>query len=218
MGLGCNVTQIRDAAENVGILDNDTACFVVNRSKQPVRVGCRFNRRQRGVERVTCKVRHRLGDAHIMRVQAGREHRLFPLGHAARHRDCLPASGRAVIHRRIRHIAAEQPGDLRLEFEQHLERALRDFGLIGRVGGQELATLDDVIHRRGDMVFVRPCPKEERMVARRHVLARKVGEMAFDRHFACMVGQTRNGAGQPPFGGDVYEQIVNRFGADSRQH
>ena len=56
------------------------------------------------------------------------------------------------------------------------------------------------------------------MVARRHVLARKVGEVAFDGHFACMVRQARNWTGKPRFGGDINEQIVNRFGADGRQH
>jgi hypothetical protein len=45
--------------------------------------------------------------------------------------------------------AAEQPRDLRLELEQHLQRALRDFRLIGRVGGQELAALDQVIDLAG---------------------------------------------------------------------
>jgi len=68
------------------------------------------------------------------------------------------------------------------------------------------------------MVLVRPCPQEEGVVARRHVLARKVREVAFDGHFTRMVGQARNWTGQPRFGGDINEQIVNRFGADGRQH
>jgi hypothetical protein len=36
-------------------------------------------------------------------------------------------------------IAAEKARNLRLEFEQHLQRALRDFRLVGCVGGQEFA-------------------------------------------------------------------------------
>ena len=84
-----------------------------------------------------------------MRMQTGREDRLAPLGDPRRHANRFPARGRAVVHRGIGNVAAEQSRHLRLEFEQHLQRALRDFGLVGRVGGQEFAALDEVVDTRG---------------------------------------------------------------------
>ena len=111
-------------------------------------------------------------DAAIMRVKAARQHRLAPLGDAPRHRDRFPAGGRAVVHRGIGDIGAEQPRDLGLELEQHLQRALRDLGLVGRVGGQELAALDQMIDAGGNMVAIGARAEEERHVARGQVLAR----------------------------------------------
>jgi hypothetical protein len=95
-----------------------------------------------------------------MRVQPAREDRLAALGHAPRHHDRFPARGRAVVHRRIRHVAAEQPRDLRLELEHHLQRALRDLGLVRRVGGEELAALDQMIDRWPAHDAIRPAPRK----------------------------------------------------------
>ena len=147
--LGGNGRQVFNTAQYVGILHDDAARLAVDGGKHTFAVGLRRQFGQCRIERVAGIFRHRFGNADIMRVQARREHRLAPLGHAARHADGFPAGGRAVIHRRIGNIAAVQPRDLRLELEQHLQRALRDFGLIGRVGGQELAALDDMIDDAG---------------------------------------------------------------------
>ena len=55
---------------------------------------------------------------------------------------------------------ADHPRHLRLELEQHLQRALRDFRLIGRVGGEELAALDQVIDRGRHVVPIGPAPRK----------------------------------------------------------
>src|SRR3546814_2535062 len=85
-----------------------------------------------------------------MGMKPRREQRLAAAGDAPRHHDRFPAGGRAVVHRRIGDVGAEQARNLALELEQHLQRALRDFGLIGRVGGQEFAALDQMVDARSE--------------------------------------------------------------------
>jgi hypothetical protein len=58
-------------------------------------------------------------------------------------------AGRAVIHRGVGDLHAGQQRHLGLEFEQILQRALRDFRLIGRVAGEEFRTLDQMIDGAG---------------------------------------------------------------------
>ena len=77
------------------------------------------------------------------------------------------ASQHAVEPSYIEALATSQPSrrDLGLEFEQDLQRALRDFGLVGRVGGQELAALDQVVDGRRDMMLVGAAAEEEGRLA-----------------------------------------------------
>ena len=153
-----------------------------------------------------------------MRVEPRGDDRLGPPRDPPRHADRFPAGGRAVVHRGIGDFAAEQPRDLALEFEQHLERALRDFGLVGRVSGEELAALDEVVDAGGDVMLVRAAAEEEGHFARDHILAREGAEMAFDRHFAGMHRQPMDRPVEPRFLGHVGEQIVDRGGPDRGEH
>jgi len=61
------------------------------------------------------------------------------------HHHRLGAGGRAVIEGGAGDGQAGEGGDLSLEFEQDLQRALGDLRLVGRVAGQELRALDDVV-------------------------------------------------------------------------
>src|SRR5512139_300517 len=122
-------------------------------------------------------------------MQARGEQGLAPAGDAASHADRFPAGGRAVVHRRIGDLAAVEPGDLRLELEHRLERALRDLGLVGRVAGQELAALDQVIDRGGDVMPVGAAAEEERPLARSEIAPRERAELALDGKLAGMAGK-----------------------------
>ena len=168
LGLAClrQRRQIVDPAEDVGILHHDAAGVVVDPRDQVGEIGLGRQRRHRGLDHVAGIFRHRPRDRHVMRVDAGREQRLRPPRHPPRHADRFPARGRAVVHAGVRDVGPEQARDLRLELEQHLQRALRDLGLVRRVGGQELAALDQVIDRRRDVVAIRAAAEEERHVAR----------------------------------------------------
>ena len=153
-----------------------------------------------------------------MRVQARRQYRIFALGNAPRHADRLPTRGRAVVHRRIGNVAAEQPRHLRLELKQHLQRTLRNFGLVRRVGGQKLAALDQVIDAGRNMMLIRPTTEEKRVMRRRHIHTRQIGEMPLHRHFAGVVRQPVDRPVKSRLGGDVYEQIVDAVRADDAEH
>ncbi len=201
--------QVGDPAENVGILHDHRAGFAVDRRDQPLGVGLGGQLGQRRVELVASEPRHRLRDADIMRVEAGREDRLGPPRDPPRHSDRFPAGGRPVVHRRIGDLAAVQPRDLGLEFEQHLQRALRDLGLVGRVAGQELAALDDMVGARRDMVAIGAAAEEERHLARDQVLARQSGQLALDRKLAGMIGKSLNAVLEARGFGNVAEQLID---------
>ena len=87
---------------------------------------------------------------------------LLPLGDAVRHQHRLGGRGRAVIHRGVGDLHAGQHRDLGLELEQIMQRALRDLGLVRRVGGEELRALDQVIDARRHVVLVGAAADEER--------------------------------------------------------
>ena len=210
--------HIGDAAENVGILDDNAAGLVVDLVEQALAIGRGVEHRRLIGQLIAGEFCHGFGYRHIMRMQARREDCLAALGNPARHGDRFPAGGRAVVHRGIGDIDAEQARDLGLEFEQCLQRALRDLRLIGRVGGEKLAALDDMIDARGHMMAVGTGPEEEGHVAGGVVLFRQCLHMRFHRHLAGVHRQALDRAGQARFLRHVDEQIVDRLRADLGQH
>ena len=101
-------------------------------------------------------------DGAILRMQAAGEHRLPPPGQAVGHQHGLGGRGRAVIHGGVGDLHAGQVRDLGLELEQVLQRALRNLGLVGRVGGEELGALDQVIDARRHVMAIGAGADEER--------------------------------------------------------
>ena len=153
-----------------------------------------------------------------MRMKPRGEDRPAPLGDPPRHDDRLPTGGRAVIHGGIGDIRPEQARDLGLELKQHLQRALRDFRLIRRVGGQELAALDDRVNAGWDMMTIGPCPQEERRICSRQILLRQRAHMLLDRHLAGVHWQPANRAIQPRFFRYIDKQIVDVARTDFGKH
>ncbi len=153
-----------------------------------------------------------------MGMEARGEHRLAAAGDPPGHSDRFPAGGRAVVHRGVGDVAAVEPGDLGLELEQGLESALGDLGLVGRVAGQELAALDEMVDRRRDVVPIGAAAEEEGHVAGDQILPRQGGQLPLHRHLAEMVGQALDLAVEAGGLGHVDEQIVDRGGADGAKH
>ncbi len=125
--------------------------------------------------------------------------------------------GRAVVHRRVRDVHARELADHRLVLVDVLQRPLRDLGLVGRVGREELRPAQHVIDDRGHVVVVAPRPRERDQTGRRRV---GVGQRAQTRgrlHLRQPLGKgqrlveehaARNGL----------EQLVDVRDADSAKH
>ena len=198
MGRGGDRGEIGDMAEDVGILDDDATRLAVDRRDQRGAVIARrtiVEPGQSGAQIVAGEARHRPAHRYVMRMQPGREQGLAAPGDPPRHHDRLPAGGRSVVHRSVGDIAAVEARDLGLELEQHLQSALRDLGLIGRVACQEFATLDDMVDARRDMMTIRAGTEEEGLVARRLVHPREPGELPLHRLFGLVDRQIVDRAG-----------------------
>jgi len=153
-----------------------------------------------------------------MGVDIARHDRLVaPPGQAAGHQHRFRAGGRAVIERRVGDLGAEKLRHLRLELEQRLKRALRDLGLIGRVGGEEFAPLYHRVHGGRHMVAIGSAADKEGMLARRRVLPGIVAEDPVDLDLALVVGQIER-LGEPRGLGHVAEEVVDALGTDGPQH
>jgi hypothetical protein len=75
----------------------------------------------------------------VFRMQAlCNDHGASP-GDADRHHGRFGRGGRSVVHGGVGHFHAGQFRDHGLEFEDCLQRALRDLGLIRRIGGEEFS-------------------------------------------------------------------------------
>jgi hypothetical protein len=133
--------------------------------------------------------RHRRDGLAVVRVQVAGQHRLVPPGDAVRHQHGLRRRGRAVVHRGVRHLEPRQRRHLRLELEQVLQRALGDLRLIGRVGGQELRALDQVIDGRRHVVLVGAGADEEGHRPRRDILRSEPSQLPLDLHLPLCLRQ-----------------------------
>ena len=93
-------------------------------------------------------------DLAIFRMHAARDQSAGASGEAHGHHHGFGRAGRAVVHRGVRDFHAGQFADHRLEFEDGLQRALRDLRLVGRVGGEELAARDQRVDDDRTVVVV----------------------------------------------------------------
>jgi hypothetical protein len=98
-----------------------------------------------------------------------------------------------------------------------LQRALRDLGLVGSVAGQEFRALDQVIHRRRDVVLIGAGADEEGNGGGGGVFAGHLAEDALDLELALGAGQVDRGL-QQLAGRHIAEQRVDIGDADPREH
>ena len=152
-----------------------------------------------------------------MRMKIAGEQRLMPARHAIGHHHRFGSGGRAVIHRGIRHLHIGDERDLRLEFEEGLQRALRDLRLIRRVGSQELAALHEVVDRCRHMMAISTGTQEARHRVRGCVLGSQRRQLALDLDLAHAFRQIERRC-EAEGSGYVVEKIVDAFGADHAEH
>ncbi len=191
---------VLNTAENVWILDHDAGGLIINQIVKLVG-GCLLFRvpvatGNFGIAILAIGFR----DFTVMRMQTTRQNRFLAPCCAARHQNGFRARRCPVPHRCVGHIHAGDRCHLGLEFEQILQRTLRDFRLIGGIGRQEFTTLDDVIDRGRNMVAIRPRTQEARHAGRAHVFGGHFRHVAFDLQFAQMMGQIDRLGQQRAFG------------------
>ncbi len=212
--LGGERGVVREAAEEVRGLHDDAGMALADPADQILDAD------RIGIEAFDGKVGEaQLGFDHlgVVRVHAARDqHRLAPRD-ARSHQRGFRASGGGVVHRGVGDLHPGEQAHLGLELEQRLQRALRDFGLVRRVAGEEFAALDQGVHRRRNVVAIRPRPQERRRAAGRDVAHRELGKGALDRDLALVVGQVEDRAVAHRLR-HVDEQILDPARTDRRQH
>ena len=212
-GLGQRA-MIAQMAEEAGVLHHHAAGLAIDQWRQVLAAG-RVGRGGHHGKAVEAGVG--LDDLAIMRMQRARQHGAAAPGNAVGHHHRLGGRGGAVIHRRIGHIHAGDQRHLGLELEEILQRPLGDLGLVGRVGGEELAALDEVVDRRRHVMAIGAGAEEARRPAGAEIPGGECPDAALDLDLAEMVRQVDRG-GQPRARRDVAEQAVDRGHADGRQH
>ena len=206
--------QIARIAEKVGRLDDHAARLVVDRRGD---VFARLQVRRQADDFVARHMRQRRADVGILRMQPAGNHRAVASRQAMGHQHRLAARGRAVVHRGVRDLHSGQRGHLGLELEQDLQRALRDFRLIGRVAGQEFGTLDEMIDGRRNVPPIGARAEKKRNRSGGDAAIGDRRHRALDRHLALRerhVEKTLN----PLVGRNVGEQRFDVRDADAGQH
>ena len=163
------------------------------------------------------KPRIGLANLAVMRVKPARQHGLMAAGDAVGHHHRLGAGGRPVIERGVGDFHPGQQRDLGLELEQILQCPLRDLRLVRRVGGQELAALDQMVDGRRDVMAVHPAADEERDRAGGDVSRRHARHQPLDLDLAHRPGEIDR-PGETRRLGHVVEQSIDRIDPDGGQH
>ena len=209
-----NVRQIAQIAEHIGRLHDDAGGVPVDLRGE---ILARENIGRERDRLVTGEARLGAHDIGIMGVQAARQHRLAALGDAMRHQHGFRAAGRAVVHGGIGDLHAGEQRDLRLEFEQILQRALRNFRLVGRVAGEKFRALDQMIDAGWHIMPVGARADEEGHAARGHVARGEFAQMAHDLRLRLAARQVER-VFQEQRGRYIGEELVDMRYADARQH
>ncbi len=101
----------------------------------------------------------------VLGVDRSRQDQSVPAEALGRKNRCLGHGRRPVVHGGVGHLGSRQPRDHGLVFIDRLQNSLADLRLVGRVGGVELRTRQNVAHDGGDVMVVGPgarqgCPGE----------------------------------------------------------
>jgi hypothetical protein len=140
-------------------------------------------------------------------ARAQREHHEHRLG-----------GGRALVEQRaVADLHRRERDQRRLEVEQRLEAALRNFGLIGCVGGVPRGILEDVAHHGGRYGRGIVAHADER--AQRTVAVGQRADVGGEFVLAHPLGGERQRFLQPDrCRHDLCDQLVDRADADRREH
>ncbi len=124
---------------------------------------------------------------------------------------------RALVHRRVGDVHPGQLADRGLELEHHLQAALRDLRLVGRVRGQELRARHQHVDDRGDVVVVEASPQEGELLLGAAVARGELAQVRVHLRLAA-AGRQFDLAAQAHGGGDLGEELLDRSDADRLEH
>ena len=151
-------------------------------------------------------------------MQAGADDEAPPavveLGEVARRGDRRGA----LVDRGVGDRQAGQLGDRGLVLEHHLQPALGDLRLVGRVGRQELRALDQHVDQRGDVVVVHARAEEAELVLGAGVARGERAQVLVDVLLGQPVGQLERAAEAHRRGDLAVEDLLQRADADRREH
>jgi hypothetical protein len=178
--------QIVQVTIEIGRLHHDAGNPLI---EQALQVLAARGRRRGDDDLIARHARHGLDGFPVVRMQVAGQHRTTPFAQPMRHQYRFGGGRRAVVHGSIGHFHVGEQGDLGLEFEQILQGALGDLGLVGGVGGQELGALNEVIDAGGHVMLIGTRPDKERHAARRRVLRCQAAHDALDLELTFPLGQ-----------------------------
>ena len=153
--LGRGLHLVHDA-EEVGRLHDDRGGVVVDLAFQVFEIdACRYPARSRTPPPACPGCGRRCAAPRDTRdARCARPARVALPVSARRHHGRLGHGGGAVVHGGVGHVHAGELADHGLEFEDRGERALRDLGLVGRVGSEKLAARNHRIHQHRAVMVV----------------------------------------------------------------
>ena len=93
-------------------------------------------------------------DLAVLGMDGGGDDRLVASGDAHGHHQAFGGAGGTVVHGGVGDVHAGELADHRLELEDGLQGSLRNFRLIGSVGGEPFAARDERVDDDGPVVRV----------------------------------------------------------------
>ena len=154
-------------------------------------------------------------DLAVLGVHGAGDHGGVAAGDADGHHDGLGRAGGAVVHGGVGDLHAGELADHGLELEGGLEGALGDLGLVGGIGGEELAAGDDGVDEHGAVVAVDAGAEKGRVPG--CVTRSKVAEAVDDLGLAVLAGDVQV-ALELELGGDGGEEVVDGADTDVGKH
>ena len=155
--------------------------------------------------------------APVVRGQGrGHQHALLARRmHGHQHR--LGDRGRAFVQARVGDLEPREPGHLCLELEERLEAPLRGLGLVGRVGGQELAPADELVDHNGAEMVIGTAAHEADHVMRAVVVSGHLRQLALELELRLGRRQVE-GIGEAQRLGNDLEEVIDSLDADRPEH
>ena len=214
-GGGDEIRRRLEAAEEVRLLEDDRGgvdgcALELARVRRPVPV--------RNLDDLEAEPgRVRLHDLPHLRIRRLRHDHLVAPRDVLRDVAGVGGDARPVVAGRVRDVHAGELADGRLVLEDRLEHPLAHLRLIRRVGGQQLAALEDRVDHRRDVVVVHACAEKRQLAARVGVPLGERGDVLED----LLLRQRRLEVELPPEADSlrqVAEELLDRADADRPEH